>query len=89
MIDPYTNLGSDLQSYTVVEQFLREWKSPDPHTTVSVKKIYQVTTPRDVVAKYDAYGQVTKSYLQMCLTNYMQKKTCIGGTWSPRAANIP
>jgi len=39
----------------VADQFLREWKSPD--ITVSVKKIYKVTTPRDVQAKYDAYSK--------------------------------
>jgi hypothetical protein len=36
----------------VVDQFLREWNSPN--TAVSVKKIYEVTSPRDVQAKYDA-----------------------------------
>jgi len=37
----------------VSEQFLREWKSPQ--SSVSVKKIYNVTTPREAQTKYDAY----------------------------------
>lgn len=36
----------------VEDQFLREWNSPN--TVVSVKKIYEVISPRDVQAKYDA-----------------------------------
>jgi hypothetical protein len=74
--------------YTVADQFLREWKSPD--ITVSVKKIYKVTTPRDVQAKYDAYRYVFRFNIKTCLTGMiLQQKTRSDRTWSSRIENFP
>lgn len=44
---------SHLHPIQVTDQYLREWTSPS--SAVSIKKIYQVTNPRDVLARNDAY----------------------------------
>jgi len=70
---------------SVVDQFLREWNSPD--TAVSVKKIYEVTSPRDVQAKYDARKKSGQGGLEI-RTFHSSQCICDLGVGDPALCNF-
>ncbi|KZP04320.1 hypothetical protein FIBSPDRAFT_844086 [Athelia psychrophila] len=51
--------GKDVLFKSVTDQFLCEWNSPS--NTATVKKIYAITNPRDILAKHDSYGKLGAS----------------------------